>query len=120
MSENKRLAPLTEASRPSEEGSWWMIRNSRGKKDVALTLMLVSFVFSIALAVFGAVETLNVGDNSVSFREFNMGFATTVLVPLIGLYFGRRWTDTNSGRYDQQKLYAKTEDGLGKEEPEDA
>ena len=107
MSENKRLAPLTEGSRPNKKGSWWMVKNSSGKKDVALTLMLASFVFSLVLAIFGAVETLSLGDRSISFREYNMGFATTVLIPFIGLYFGRRWTDTNRGLYDQQKLYAK-------------
>jgi hypothetical protein len=117
MPDSKRLAPLTEGSRPNKKGSWWMVRNSSGKKDVALTLMLVSFTFSIALALFGAIETLDLGDRSISFREYNMGFATTVLVPLIGLYFGRRWTDTNRGLYDQQKLYAKS--SSDKEEPED-
>lgn len=62
------------------------IKNTGGKKDAALTMMIVAFVFSLGLALLGAVETVNLGNKSFSFRPFDMGFATTVLVPLIALF----------------------------------
>lgn len=105
---------------PSRHSPWWAFRNSAGKKDVAMTLMIVAFTFSLFLAALGAVENINLGDQSFNFRAFDMGFATTVLVPLIGLYFGRRWTDTNRGLYDHQSLFLgrKEEKELLLEQPE--
>lgn len=102
----KRLAPLTKASKPGVNGPWWMVKNSNGKKDAALTLMLLAFVFTLAMTFLSAIHTVNIGDKNISFREFDMGFPTVVLIPLIGLYFGRRWTDVQAGVYEQQKLYA--------------
>lgn len=86
---------------------WWALRNSSGKKDVAMTLMIVSFVFSLILAGLGAVENINLGNRSFNFRAFDIGFATTVLIPLIGLYYGRRYTDTQRGLYDNQELFLR-------------
>lgn len=113
VAKDKRLAPFTKASTPGKY-PWWALKNSAGKKDVAMTLMIVAFLFSLLLAVLGAFESVNLGEKSFNFRAFDMGFATTVLVPLIGLYFGRRWTDTNRGLYDHQAMYLKKDD----EQPE--
>lgn len=87
------------------KASWFWMKNTSGKADAALTLMVGAFILSCLLAVAGAVEEVNVGDTSIAFSDFNMGFTTTVLVPLIGLYFGRRWTDTQAGLYNQQALF---------------
>ena len=102
-------APAVVAVKPKKKGAWWMLHNSGGKKDVALTLMVMAFMLSCFLAALGALGEVSVGNTIVSFNEFNMGFATVVLVPLIGLYFGRRYTDTQRGLYDQQALYAPKE-----------
>lgn len=88
------------------KASWFWMKNTSGKADAALTLMVASFMLSCVLAMAGAFGEIRVGNTSVSFNEYNMGFATTVLVPLIGLYFGRRWTDTQRGLYDNQALHA--------------
>jgi len=108
VAKDPRLAPLTKAASPSKEGPWWALKNSAGKKDVAMTLMLIAFFFALLLAGMGAIETAAILGQTIAFRAFDMGFATTVLVPLIGLYFGRRWTDTQRGLYDQQALWAKS------------
>ncbi len=91
------------------KASWFWMKNTSGKPDAALTLMVLAFLLSCFLAVVGALEEVNVGDTSIAFNDFNMGFATVVLIPLIGLYFGRRWTDTQAGVYKQQALYAPNE-----------
>lgn len=93
-----------------KKGAWWTITNSGGKSDVTLTLMIAAFVLSCFLALAGAVGDLSYGDTSISFQEFNMGFATVVFCPLAGLYFGRRWTDTQAGMYNIQALFADKED----------
>ncbi len=108
------MADYKKLERP--KASWFWMKNTSGKADAALTLMVLSFLLSCVLAIAGAFQEIRVGDTSVTFTEYNMGFATTVLVPLIGLYFGRRWTDTHRGLYDQQKLYAPNKDEVPKEE----
>jgi hypothetical protein len=90
--------------------NWWMIKNSKGGKDAALTLMLIAFFFSLMLAGLGAIETLSIATYAVAFRSFDMGFATTVLIPLIGLYFGRRWTRVQEQLHGQQELFANKEE----------
>lgn len=105
VAKDSRLAPLAEAAKPSVNGPWWALKNSAGKKDVAMTLMVVCFLFTLGLAGMGAIETASILGQVIAFRAFDMGFATTVLVPLIGLYFGRRWTDTQRGLYDAQALH---------------
>jgi purine-cytosine permease-like protein len=103
------MADYNALERP--KASWFWLKNTSGKADAALTLMVAAFVLSCFLAVAGAVSEVSVGDTSVTFNEFNMGFATVVLVPLIGLYFGRRWTDTQAGLYKQQALFTGKEEG---------
>lgn len=84
---------------------FWMIRNSGGKKDVALTLMLATWVICCALAIVGAIETISYDDKTIEFNEFDIGFASVVFVPLAGLYFGRRYTDAQKDMLDTQKVW---------------
>lgn len=85
-----------------------MLRNSGGKKDVALTMMIATWILCCSLAIIGAVKEVKVGEKEIEFNDFNMGFATVVFTPIVGLYFGRRYTDANKGVYDTQVLYAKS------------
>lgn len=84
---------------------FWMIRNSGGKKDVALTLMLATWVICCGLAIVGAIQTISYDDKTVEFNEFDIGFASVVFVPLAGLYFGRRYTDAQKEMIDTQKVW---------------
>lgn len=86
LDENKKLSQFTKASRPSDIGPWWALKNSAGKKDVAMTLMIVSFLFCLLLAILGSFEAVQVGEKSFNFRAFDMGFATTVFAPLVALF----------------------------------
>lgn len=87
-------------------GPWWMMRNSAGKRDAALTLMVLAFLFSLGMAAVGVIEELAYDGSSITFRQFDMGFATTVLVPLIALYFGRRYTSGSASVIETQKVFA--------------
>lgn len=110
VSTDERLAPIVDGSVPSSsKHPWWALKNSAGKKDVAMSLMIIAFFFALGLAGLGAIETASILGQSLAFRAFDMGFATTVLVPLIGLYFGRRWTDTQRGLYDATTLPSQPE-----------
>jgi len=117
INKDKRLAPLAKSAKPSKDGPWWMMRNSAGKKDVAMTFMTIAFLFSLFLAVLGSVEAVNFGGKSFNFRAFDMGFATTVLTPLIALYFGRRWISV-SHELKTPEIKETSKEGEYTEQPE--
>jgi len=76
-----------------KKAPWWMLRNSHGDKDGMFTLMVLAFIATTAAYVVSIFEVIRLGDNMVSFRAFDgLGYAAVVLVPLIGGYFGRRYT----------------------------
>lgn len=74
-----------------KEGGWWMIRNSNGKKDFALTLCLWAFIICVLMALASSFQVIDVNGHTITFRAFDVGFATTVFVPTAMLYFGRRY-----------------------------
>lgn len=88
----------------------WMLRNSSGKKDAALTLMVLAFVFTVFMAFLGVIHHISIGDKNIEFREFDIGFPTVVLIPLCTLYFSRKYTDVQAGLYDNgPKTSSKSE-----------
>jgi hypothetical protein len=76
--------------------SWFWMKNTSGKPDAALTLMVMSFLLVTSAYVASVVGTLSVGGVMFSFSAFDVTYATAITVPLMGLYFGRRWTDAKA------------------------
>ena len=97
------------ASKDKGKAPWWMLRNSRGKKDSMWTLTLVAFWITTLAYVASLVNVVQVGSTSVSFRAFDgLGYAAIVLVPLLGAYFGRRYTtEANETSMAKAELYAE-------------
>lgn len=86
--------------------SRFWVKNTSGKPDAALTLLLIAFFLSCALTVVGAIQEIAIGNFVLTFNESNVGmFATTVLIPLIGLYFGRRWRSAQESASNVQSLF---------------
>ncbi len=83
---------------------WWMLRNSAGKKDFALTLTFISFIVCSVMALLGSITTLTFGAVVISFNPMDPIYATTIFLGSAGLYFGRRTVDTQKGLYDTQSL----------------
>lgn len=75
---------------------WWWLRNTKGKPDAALTMMVLAFLTVTASYVASVVGEIDIKSIHLVFEEFNVSYATTVLIPLMSLYFGRRWTDANA------------------------
>ena len=87
---NRLTKQKVSGERKKEQKPWYILRDSRGQGSVTVTLMLVSFwVTTVAyfLSLIGKV-----GD--VEFREFDPAAASAYLIPILTLYFGRRWTDS--------------------------
>jgi len=111
VKKEKKLAPLAKVAKESTKHPWWALKNSAGKKDVSMTLMIISFIFCLGMAILGSFESVNLGERSFNFRAFDVGFASTVLIPMLALYFGRRYTTAHE-RVSKVKLEKDKEEGL--------
>lgn len=88
----------------------WLMMNSRGEVDGMWTLLVISFVTTTFAYVASLVEVIEVGDFTLAFRSFDaLGYAAVVLVPLIGGYFGRRYTKAQADlSIATARVYAET------------
>ena len=87
------------------KAAWYWMRNTKGKPDAALTLMVTSFAivtFAYLASIFGTVV---LGGTVLTFSAFDVTYATAITIPLMGLYFGRRWTDANAKKPDSMDMY---------------
>jgi hypothetical protein len=84
--------------RKKERKPWYILRDSRGQGSVTVTLMLVSFWVTTIAYFVSLIE--KIGD--VEFREFDPAAASAYLIPILTLYFGRRWTDSKKDISEKQ------------------
>lgn len=75
-----------------KNGPWYWLRGDKGVTSISATLVFVSFFVTTVTYLLSTVE--KIGD--VSFREFDVAACGTYLIPILTLYFGRKWTDANS------------------------
>lgn len=88
----KRLPP---------KASWIWIKNSAGKADAILTLLVLSFLITTGAYIISFIGTLDIGSFSFEFNPFDISYATAVVCPLTAAYVGRKWTDhQKTSEYD--------------------
>jgi hypothetical protein len=73
---------------------WYWIKDSRGFKSITVTLVFVSFWVTTFAYLVSLVDSI--GD--IKFREFDVGAVSAYLIPILGLYFGRKWTDSKTNQ----------------------
>jgi hypothetical protein len=69
--------------------SWFWIKNSKGQASLSVTFLTVSFLVTTAAYVVSMFEEVG----PLKLRPFDVGATSTYFIPLLTLYFGRRWTD---------------------------
>lgn len=96
-------------SKQDDKVPFWLLRNSRGEKDAMWTLTLVAFVITTLAYLSSLISVVQVGEFTLSFRAFDgLGYAAVVLVPLLGAYFGRRYTkEANETSMAKAGMYAE-------------
>lgn len=79
-------------------------KNSKGEKSGSFTFAAIAFFITSTSVILGIFENMTFGEFSISFRSLDASIITAYLVPIMGLYFGRRWTeskfDSDSQDYD--------------------
>jgi hypothetical protein len=69
-----------------------LLRQSDGKPSASFTMVFLAFNVCLLWLFLSIVEGLG----PVKVRSFDSGQAMAFLTPLLGLYFGRRFTDSKN------------------------
>ncbi len=73
--------------------SWIWIKDSRGYGSVTVTFVTIAFFVTTLAYVLSIVEKIG----PVSIRPFDVAACGAYFVPVLTLYFGRKWTDAKHG-----------------------
>jgi hypothetical protein len=81
------------ASLEKVKPSWFWIKNGAGEASVSVTFLTIAF------AVTTASYILSMFDHIGSFvpKAFDVSACSAYFIPLLTLYFGRKWTDAKLG-----------------------
>lgn len=81
--------------------SWFWIKDTNGRPSISATFATVAFfvtTMSYVLSIFEAIGPFNI-------RPFDVGACGAYLVPILTLYFSRRWT---ADKIDFEKLKSQS------------
>ena len=73
----------------------WVI-NTDGKPSISATFATIAFLTTTLVYIASVFEKIG----PVTIRPFDAAVCSAYLVPIMGLYFGRRWTDSKSSGSD--------------------
>lgn len=73
--------------------TWFWIRDSKGYGSVTVTLLTVAFWVTTASYVFSLFEKIG----PVQIRPFDVAACSAYFIPILTLYFGRKFTETRFG-----------------------
>jgi hypothetical protein len=82
--------PLPETNDPTEvKPSWLWIKDAKGYGSVTVTLVTVAFFATTVAYLLSIVERIG----PVSIRQFDVAACSAYFVPILTLYFGRKFTE---------------------------
>lgn len=70
---------------------YW-IKNTNGQPSMSATFAFIAFIATTIVYIGSAFENLG----PIGMRTFDAGACGAYLIPILTLYFGRRWTDSKS------------------------
>lgn len=79
--------------------SWMWIRDSKGMGSVTTTFAAVAFYVTTFAYIMSVVESIG----PVALRSFDVAACSSYMVPILALYFGRRWTEAKLASENEPK-----------------
>lgn len=73
--------------------SWFWMKDSSGTASATVTFAAIAFWVTTVAYLLSIVEKLG----PLEIRPFDVAACGTYLIPILSLYFGRRWTDAKLG-----------------------
>jgi|APGre2960657373_1045057.scaffolds.fasta_scaffold127286_2 hypothetical protein len=85
IQKESREKPVKAAKKTS---NIWIL-NTDGKPSITATFATVAFFATTCAYIMSLFESIG----SVSFKAFDTAACSAYMIPILSLYFGRRWTD---------------------------
>ena len=85
-------APVPQTDPGEVKPAWYWIKDAKGYGSVTTTMVFVSFWVTTAAYLMSIVDHIG----TVSIRPFDVSACSTYFIPILTLYFGRRWTEANA------------------------
>jgi hypothetical protein len=73
--------------------SWLWIKDSKGYGSVTVTFMTVAFWVTTLAYILSIVDHIG----PVQIRPFDVAACSAYFIPILTLYFGRKWTEAKMG-----------------------
>jgi len=83
--------PVAAPDKKADVSRFW-INDTNGNPSMSATFATISFFVTTGIYVLSMFEKIG----PVTIRSFDAGAASSYLIPSLGLYFGRRWTDSKT------------------------
>lgn len=77
--------------------AWFWINNTDGKPSMSATFATVAFGVTTLMYAVSLFEKLG----TFSIRAFDPAVCSAYMIPVLSLYFGRRWTDAKTASSQQ-------------------
>lgn len=78
-----------------ETSRLWIV-GTDGKASISATFAVISFLSTTAAYIASIIE----GYGELKFRPFDVAACSAYMIPILSLYFGRRWTEKSSKKED--------------------
>jgi hypothetical protein len=81
---------------------WFWIKDDKGSSSVTVTFTAIAFLVTTLAYMVSIVEKLHVFGQEVAFRTFDVAACSAYFVPILTLYFGRKFTKAKFGQDGQE------------------
>lgn len=98
MSETDKLPEQKTIEKSQNKTSWMWLKNTEGKPSMSATFATIAFLAATGAYVASIFEKIG----SISIRSFDSSACSAYLIPILGLYFGRRLTDAKLANVDNK------------------
>lgn len=98
MSETTEIKKVEEAAGSTPEkvkvpDSWFWIRDAQGYGSVTVTFITVAFWVTTLAYIASIFQKIG----PVEIRAFDVAACSSYFIPILTLYFGRKWTEAKHG-----------------------
>ena len=89
---------MADAKEQTKKKSWFWINNTVGKPSMSATFATVAFFTTTAAYMASIFEKIG----PVSLRQFDAAACSSYMIPILTLYFGRRWTEAKHEKQEDK------------------
>jgi len=86
--ENQQSENISISELEKPKASWFWIKNSAGEASLSVTFLTISFLATTGAYIFSLFDEIG----GIKIKPFDASATGTYFIPLLTLYFGRRWT----------------------------